>query len=124
MGANGSFSGGLYRDENLLRWETVKVLNNGVKIIEFKNKKTALKMPEESHSPNTTYAMMNKNGEGIKSIARYGSDGKKLFEIHTAKHHGLDTHFHYWKDGKPLDPISIDSSPNKKKLLDDVMKNL
>lgn len=124
MGSNGSFSGGLIRDEQSLRWKTIKVLQNGVKIIEFKKSNMPMKMPEESHSPNTTYAMVNKDGKGIKSISRYGSDGKKIFEIHTADHKGLGAHYHVWKDGKPVEIRPLSDSPGKMKLLKDVIKNL
>jgi len=58
-------------------------------------------MPEESHSPNAVYVMMNKNGNGIKSIAIYDKDCMKVAEIHPADHKGTGPHYHKWKDGKP-----------------------
>ena len=69
MGANGSKAKGTTETEEGRRWKTVETLSNEVKIIKFKDPKTPGKMPEESHSPNSIYAMMNKNGEliGLKS---------------------------------------------------------
>ena len=61
MGANGSFANGWTATESGRRWQTVHVLNNGTKVIELKNKKGAVKLPEESHSPNSIYAIFNKN---------------------------------------------------------------
>jgi hypothetical protein len=115
MGANGSFANGSIATENGRRWQTVHVLKDGTKVIELK-KKGAVKLPEESHSPNTTYAIFNKDGSGVKAIAKYGADGKKLWEIHTTDHKGLGAHYHKWKDGKPLDEEPHPLTPAMKKL--------
>ena len=55
----------------------------------------------------------------LKGVAKYGDDGKKLFEIHTTDHKGLGAHYHPWKDGHPLDakPLTIEL----KKLLNDAI---
>ena len=120
MGANGSFANGSTALEKDRRWKTILVLKDGTKIIELKNKKGAVKLPEESHSPNSTYAIFNKDGKGVKAIAKYGSDGKKIWEIHTTNHKGLGAHYHKWKGGKPLDEEPHPLTPAMKKLLDNV----
>lgn len=70
MGANGSKSQGTTETEEGRRWKTIEVLPNRVEIIEFKNKKTPTKMPEESHSPNAIYGMMFKKGMGLR-VSQY-----------------------------------------------------
>lgn len=105
--------------ENGRRWQTVHVLKDGTKVIELK-KKGAVKLPEESHSPNSTYAIFNKDGSGVKAISKYGADGKKIWEIHTTDHKGLGPHYHKWKDRKPLDEEPHPLTPAMKKLLKNV----
>lgn len=107
MGANGSFANGSTATEEGRNWRTVMTLPNGVKVIELKNRKANHKAPEESHSPNSVYVMFNKNGNGIKSISKYGPDGKKEYEIHTVDHKGLGVHYHKWENGHPLPPHPI-----------------
>lgn len=118
MGANGSFASGSTATEEGRRWQTVMTLPNGVKVIELKNRKANHKAPEESHSPNSVYVMFNKDGNGIKSISKYGTDGKKEYEIHTVDHKGLGIHYHIWKDGHPLLPHPI--TEEMKHLLNEV----
>ena len=113
MGGNGSTSSGLTTTESGRRWKTVEVLPNGVKVIEFKKANTQLKIPEESRSPNSVYAMMDKKGRNLSRIAVYGADSKKMVEIHTEDHHGISPHYHLWRDGRPVGsvkPLSDDSS--------------
>ena len=125
MGANGSKSLGTTETEEGRRWKTVEVLPNGVKIIEFKDSKTPTKMPEESHSPNAIYGMMYKKGNGLKSIAIYGADCKKIVEIHTGDHHGLGPHYHHWENGGPIgNPISISLNPQLLHLLNETINYL
>ena len=119
MGGNGSFAMKSTASESGRRWKTVTTTGGGIKIIELKNSKSSYKLPEESHSPNSVYAIFNKGGKGLKAIAQYGADGKKIFEIHTTDHDGLGAHFHPWKDGHPLDAQPLTKS--MKKLLDDAL---
>lgn len=118
MGGNGSHADGSLATEEGRRWKTVEVLPNGMKIIELKDSKANHKAPEESHSPNAVYVMFNKDGNGIKSISKYGSDGKKLFEIHTRPHKGISPHYHKWKNGAPDDALPLTDS--LKKMLEEV----
>lgn len=101
MGGNGSYSSGSTNSEEGRRWKTIDVLSNGVKILELKNPKSNLKLPEESHTPNSIYAIANKDGSNIKAIGVYGSDSKKLYEIHTEDHKGICPHYHKWFNGGP-----------------------
>ena len=81
MGANGSFVNGTTSTEESHRWKTVAITESGIKIIEMKNPKSSLKLPEESHSPNSIYAVFNKGGNGLKGIAKYGPDGKSCLRF-------------------------------------------
>ena len=109
MGGNGSFASGGTREEAGRKWKTIYVMDNGVKIIELKDANASIKLPEESHSPNTTYAIFYKGDKGLKSLATYGADGKKIFEIHTADHRGLGPHYHQWENGRPLEAKPLTS---------------
>ncbi|MBS7283278.1 MAG: hypothetical protein PUC18_11570 [Prevotellaceae bacterium] len=120
MGANGSFANGSTATESGRRWQTIYVLSDGTKVIELKNKKGAVKLPEESHSPNVAYAIFNKNGSGVKAIGKYGADGKKIWEIHTTDHKGIGIHYHKWKDGKPIKEKPHKLTPTMQKLLKNV----
>lgn len=60
------------------------------------------KLPEESHSPNRIYAVFNKKGNDVQAIAKYGPDGKNIWEIHTNLHNGIQPHFHPCKNGPPI----------------------
>lgn len=118
MGANGSFAKGSTATQEGRRWKTVVTLSNGMKVIELKDPKSNHKAPEESHTPNSVYVMFNKNGNGIKSISKYGSDGKKDYEIHTVDHKGMGVHYHPWNNGHPGDATSLTDS--MKKMIDNL----
>lgn len=125
MGANGSKTLGTTENEEGRRWKTIKILPNGVKIIEFKNLKTPTKMPEESHSPNAIYGMMFKKGNGLKSISMYDSNCLKTVEIHNEDHDGIGPHYHNWKNGEPIgDAIPISSNPQLQHLLNETISYL
>ncbi len=124
MGANGSSSSRSTHYFYGRRWKTVEVLSNGVKVIQFKDPKTPGKMPEESLSPNSIYAMMNKKGGGIKSITVYGKDCKKIVEIHTADHKGLGLHYHIWKDGHDISVYSLSTNTKWSNLLAETLSCL
>lgn len=119
MGANGSFSKGTAKTKNGRRYFTVDTLGE-IQILQYKNLKQR-KLPEESDEPNRIYATFEKDGSDVKAIAKYGSDGKKLFEIHTADHYGIHPHYHLWKDGRQgKDGFRLTSEMEK--LLDKVRK--
>lgn len=123
MGGNGSYSSGSTNTEEGRRWKTIDILPNGVKVLELKNPKSNLKLPEESHTPNSIYTIANKDGSGIKAIGVYGDDGEKLYEIHTENHNGISPHYHKWSNGGPSgkgDDYARPLTPDMKKLLKNV----
>ena len=124
MGGNGSKSSGSLEKEEGRRWKTVAVLPNGVKIIELKNPKTALKQPEESHTPNSIYGMMYYDGSSLKSLAVFDSECKKVVEIHTNDHKGLGVHYHVWENGRPISIHPISDNPKWEKLLNETLSYL
>lgn len=124
MGANGSKSQGATETEEGRRWKTIETLGNGVKVIEFKNHNTPGKMPEESHSPNSIYAMMTKDGRGLKSIAVYDKDCLKVVEIHNMDHLGIGIHYHIWKNGTPVSVHSLAENDYWQNLFNETCKLL
>ncbi len=100
MGGNGSFASGATNSELGRKWYAVDTYSD-IQIVQLKDKKRSNKLPEESHTPNRIYAVFERDGRDIKAIAKYGSDGKKMWEIHTADHDGLGAHFHNWENGRP-----------------------
>lgn len=119
MGGNGSFALGTTQSEAGRRWKTIMVTPSGIKILELKNPNDSISLPEESHTPGSIFAIFNKGGKGLKAVAKYGDDCKKLFEIHTTDHKGLGAHYHPWKDGHPLDAKPL--TEGLKKLLEDAI---
>ncbi|MBQ9665042.1 MAG: hypothetical protein IJ635_02930 [Bacteroidaceae bacterium] len=99
MGGNGSFALKLASTEAGRRYKTIVAISDNIKVLQQKNPKLGVKLPEESNTPNRIYVTFYKDGHDVKDIALYGSDGKKLWQIHTQDHHGIKPHFHYWKDG-------------------------
>ena len=118
MGGNGSFASGTTNSEAGRAYKTVATLGE-ILILEKKNPMDSSSLPEESHTPNRIYAEIRKDGKDVGKIAKYGPDGKKLWEIHTTPHHDLKEHYHEWKDGHPVGkpkPLTYEM----KKLLDKV----
>jgi hypothetical protein len=101
MGANGSFANGTTDSDAGRRWTTIDHVGN-VQIIMKKDHNDSNKLPEESHTPNRIYAIFEKDGSDVKAIAKYGADGKKIWEIHTTDHKKMGEHYHLWKDGRPI----------------------
>lgn len=101
MGANGSFAMGTTKSELGRKYKTIGEIGS-VQIVTPKNRQAGIKLPEESHSANRTYATFYRDGHDVKAIAKYGNDGKKLWEIHTVDHKNLGPHYHEWKNGRPV----------------------
>ncbi len=102
MGGRGSFSSGVLESEEGRTYETVYKIGENIVVLERKNKKLGVKLPEESHTPSRVYVAVERDGSDIKSFAKYSSDGLKIWEVHLADHHGLHPHYHPWQDGKPV----------------------
>lgn len=99
MGANGSHASGVLNTEEGRAYKTLFKMGDNIVVLEQKDPKHKGKLPEESHTPNRIYVSFMASGKDIKEIAKYGSDGKKLWAIHTNDHKGLKPHYHIWKDG-------------------------
>ncbi|MDE7402076.1 MAG: hypothetical protein K2M87_01540 [Muribaculaceae bacterium] len=108
MGANGSFSSGSTNSELGRAYSTIATCGE-IQIVSPKNPKAGIKLPEESHTPNRTYATFYKDGHDVKAIAKYGPDGKKIWEIHTVDHKNLGSHYHDWQKGRPTTSKPLDS---------------
>ena len=78
MGGNGSFFSGITNFEENRRYKTILSIGDNIKILETKNPRLSLKLPEESHTPGRIYATFDRNGKGLKEIAEYGPDGKRI----------------------------------------------
>ena len=116
MGANGSNGKGLLEDPDKRNYTTNTAfdISDNIKVVEAKDKNAKVKLPEESHTPNHIYVAINKPATDkigkndpyagkLKSIAVYGSDCKKLYEIHVDhSHNGMSVHYHPWENGHPV----------------------
>lgn len=124
MGANGSKASGSLEYESGRTYSTVLSIDDNIKVLERKDPKENVKLPEESHTSNRIYVVINKPPQGekgqndpyagkLKSIGVYGPDCKKLYEIHVDHvHDGLNVHYHPWKDGRPIRKGKGKRSPN------------
>ncbi len=100
VGANGSHINGSLESELGRKWHTTGTVGD-IQIVQKKNFKESAKLPEESHTPNRIYAVFNKKGNDVQAIAKYGPDGKKIWEIHTRDHNDLGPHYHPCENGHP-----------------------
>jgi len=136
MGANGSKASGILENPAGRTYHTVISITDNIKVVESNNKNANVKLPEESHTPNRIYVVINKpasdkKGKGdphagkLKSIAVYGPDCKKLYEIHVDHtHNGMTIHFHPWENGRPVKVGTGKNSPNKAFPLTPEMKKI
>lgn len=102
MGANGSHASGVLNTEEGRAYRTLFKMGDNIVVLEQKDPKHKGKLPEESHTPNRIYVSFMASGQDVKEISKYGSDGKKLWAIHTNDHKGLKPHYHIWKNGTQL----------------------
>lgn len=101
MGGNGSYASGSTNSEAGRAYKTVGTIGD-IQILEKKNPKDSHSLPEESHTPNRIYAEIRSDGKDVGKIAKYDSEGKKIWEVHTTPHHGLKEHYHEWENGRPV----------------------
>lgn len=101
MGGNGSRGKGLLNSELGRNWKMVAAIGE-IQVVQLKDLTKSNKLPEESHTANRIYAIFEKDGSDVKAIAKYDSNGIKVWEIHTTDHKGLGEHFHLWEEGKPI----------------------
>ncbi len=96
MGGNGSFIYQSTACEDGRQWKTIATCGK-IQIIEMKDRSKSNGMPAESHTPGRIYAMFRKDGKDVGSIAQYGKNGQKIWEIHTGDHHFGAPHYHKWE---------------------------
>ena len=121
MGGNGSFLSGITNFEDGRNYKTVSSIGNNIKILETKNPNNSLKLPEESRTPNRTYATFYRNGKGLKEIAEYGPDDKRLNSIHLQDHKGLGPHWHPWKNGGQVENEAYKLTDEMKSLINKII---
>ncbi len=76
MGGNGTYSLGLSPEYS---YETVGKID-GVKILKPKDPRKMAKLPEESHSPNARYVLLDKDGI-FHQYREYNENHQVVFEI-------------------------------------------
>lgn len=85
------------RDGKMFRYgEEYKTLwqDGNVKYVTPRDDKDNIRVPQETRTPNRTYALVDRNGN-IKSICHYGSDGKLDRQIDLDHYHnGKKPHVH------------------------------
>lgn len=125
MGANGSKASGVLEYPMGRTYHTIISISDNIKVVESNNKNANVKLPEESHTPNRIYVVINKPATGnkgkndphagkLKSIGVYGEDCRKLYEIHIDHvHDGLTIHYHPWENGHPIKAGNGKNAPNK-----------
>lgn len=101
-------------------YKTVFSIGDNIKILETKSLKASLKLPEESHTPNRTYATFYRNGKGLKEIAEYGPDGKRINSIHIQDHKGMRSHWHPWMNGRQAQKDARPLTNEMKKLINKI----
>ena len=120
MGGNGSFISGITNFEDGRHYKTILSIGDNIKILETKNPRQGLKLPEESHTPNRIYATFYRNDKGLKELAEYGADGKRLNSIHIIDHHGLGSHWHPWKNGGQVPTEAYPINSRMRNLIDKI----
>ena len=121
MGGNGSFISGITNFEDGRQYKTILSIGDNIKILETKNPKLGLKLPEDSHTPGRIYATFYRNGKGLKELAGYGPDGKRLNSIHIIDHYGLGTHWHPWKNGGQVPTEAYPINDRMKSLINKII---
>ena len=138
MGANGSKGSGRLEnpDSREYKTNTAFKISDNIIVVEAKNKNAKVKLPEESHTPNRVYVAINKAATDrigtkdpyagkLKSIAVYGGDCMKIYEIHVDhSHNGMPEHYHPWENGHPKKTGSGKNAHNVAYPLTEEMKNL
>lgn len=98
MGSRGSFleSGGF---STPAKWHTVNYIE-GIKVLEAKDPKASMNLPERSNTPGTVYLLYRKNGD-FDQLRFFGENRIPQFDIDYGVHNGKKfLHVHYYVDGK------------------------
>ena len=99
MGSRGSFleSGGF---SSPAKWHTVDYID-GIKVLEPKDPKASISLPERSNTPGTAYISYRKDAaQTFNQLRVFGDNRVPVYDIDYGRHHGkLSLHVHYFKDG-------------------------
>ena len=101
--SHGTYTDPVYGDIEIVEWTGGKIN----------------KSPEESNSAPRMYVTFYKDGSGVNEIAKYGSDHKKEWAIHTQPHNSKKAkkkgeaidgpHIHRWVNGLAQKPEQFSS---------------
>ena len=97
MGSRGSFleNGGFSAPA---KWHTVDYVD-GIKVLEPKDPKASLSLPDRSNTPGTSYLLYRSNGD-FDQLRVFGEDRVPKFDIDYGIHKGEKSlHVHYFTDG-------------------------
>lgn len=126
MGANGSKASGVLDNPDNREFKSVFFFSKDIEVVQLKNDKQRVRLPEESNSPNRVYVVYNKDGS-LKSIGRYGSNCLKKFEMHfDHEHDGLQPHYHKWvsKGGTARGPETRGTGKNSRTIAHPLTKGM
>ena len=97
MGSRGSFleSGSF---STPAKWHTVNYVD-GVKVLEPKDPKASISLPERSNTPGTAYVAYRKDGV-FKQYIQFDKDRLPVYRIDYGTHRSkFSLHVHYFKNG-------------------------
>ena len=108
MGSRGSFleSGGF---STPAQWHAVDYVD-GIKVLEPKNPKASISLPERSNTPGTAYISYRRDdAQTFSQLRVFGEDRIPEFDIDYGTHQGKKSlHVHYYNDGvRSNSPIEI-----------------
>ena len=102
MGGRGSFikEGGFVKK----RYHVVDFVN-GVKVLEPKDPKSSISLPERSGTPGTSYVSYRKDGS-FRQFITFDENRMPRYAIDYGTHDGvISLHVHYYKNGNRTDRI-------------------
>lgn len=106
MGSRGSFleSGGFRVPA---RWQTVGYID-GIKVLEPKDPRASINLPERSSTPGTTYVAYRKDGV-FKQLTTFDENRMPVYQIDYGPHEGnVSLHVHFFVGSKRLrDPVIL-----------------
>lgn len=126
MGANGSKASGALDNPVNREFKSVFFISKNIEVVQLKNDKQRVRLPEESNTPNRVYVVQNKDGT-LKSIGRYDSNCIKKFEMHfDHEHDGLKPHYHKWvsKGGTARGPETRGNGKNARTIAHPLTKGM
>ena len=108
MGSRGSFleSGGF---STPAKWHAVDYVD-GIKVLEPKNAKASVSLPERSNTPGTAYISYRKDqNQTFCQLRVFGKDRVPTYDIDYGMHQGkLSLHVHYYNGGvRSKDPVIL-----------------